>query len=78
MGESNQNTVDGSITLEQTRWESYIRTQWMGELLQNTVYYTLGHSRQDSYFRTHYMGQLLQNTEDGTVTLGQSRCDDYI
>ena len=48
------------MALEHSRWESYIRTQLMGHLLEDTVdqTVTLGQNRQDSYFRTQSIGQL--------------------
>ena len=75
-----QDTVDRTVTLEHSRWDSYIKTQQIGQLHQDTVLgtVTLGHSRLDSYIRTQYIGQLLQDTLDQTVLIGYSRLDGYI
>ena len=49
MEELHENTVDGTITLEQSR--SQIRTSQTGQLCQDMLdgTSTLGHSRQDDY-----------------------------
>ena len=62
-----QNTVDGRVTLELSKWDGYNRTQQIGQLLQKAVDHTLGQTRQDSYSRTPQIAH--QEAVDRTVTL---------
>ena len=71
MGQLLSNTVDH--TLGHSRQDSYVWTHQMGWLCQDKLERMIAFEH-----RTLQMVQLLQNTEDGAVTLGQSRQDNYI
>ena len=72
LGQSSQtvafNTVDKTVMLEYSRWDSYIRTQQIEELYQNRVDWTdtIGHNRQDSYIRTQQL-ESHENTVDWII-----------
>ena len=71
-----QNTAGGKVTLEHSRWVSYVRTQQMGQMLNtengtDIIPQQMRQLRWDSYIKTQQMRHSYLKRAHETVTLGQ-------